>query len=395
MIVCIFATMENPKKRRIKPQENKMNLYKATIEDYQSVISFYDDVTERTPDMVRFARWQKGKHPTAEGIRAYIEKGSMYLYQEDDAIVGAMAVTMYQDEDYHAIAWSREVNDDEVAVIHILAVSPDRQGAGIGSEMVREAVRLARRNGMKAIRLDALASNTPAHRLYEKLGFEYKGKQYLFAENTMWTDFYFFEYNKQEDGGHSSERIVLRPWQDSDAAALYKYASDPEVGPRAGWPPHQSVEESLEIIRTVFNTPTMWAVEWKATGEAIGCVGYLPASASNLKIEEDQCEVGYWIGRSYWDNGICTEALRMVVNHCFEEKGFTLLWGSYFPSNPASGRVMEKCGFVDTGVETRCPKLEVGADLPVKVMKLELRKWQEDGDSAKGNHGLPSFSSTP
>ena len=48
-----------------------------------------------------------------------------------------------------------------------------------------------------------------------------------------------------------TDRILLRPWRDSDAAALYKYASDPDVGTRAGWPPHKSVEESLEIIRTV------------------------------------------------------------------------------------------------------------------------------------------------
>ena len=57
-----------------------------------------------------------------------------------------------------------------------------------------------------------------------------------------------------------TERILLRPWQDSDAETLFKYASDPEVGPRAGWPPHKSVEESLEIIQTVFNAEGMWAV---------------------------------------------------------------------------------------------------------------------------------------
>ena len=168
-----------------------------------------------------------------------------------------------------------------------------------------------------------------------------------------------------------TSRILLRPWRESDAETLYQYASDPEVGPRAGWPPHQSVEESLEIIRTLFHSETMWAVEWKETGEAIGCVGYLPASASNLEIADDQCEVGYWIARPYWGKGICTEAMRLVVEHCFRVKGFTILWGTYFPDNPASGRVMEKCGFRDTGRETVCPKLEVGADRPVKVMRLE------------------------
>ena len=140
-----------------------------------------------------------------------------------------------------------------------------------------------------------------------------------------------------------TERIILRPWQDSDAEALFKYASNPEVGPRAGWPPHKSVEESLEIIRTVFNTEGMWAVIWKETGQPIGCVGYLPASASNLKIAEDQAEVGYWIARPFWGKGICTEALQMVIDYCFNAKGFTVL----------------------------CPNLEVGSDCSVRVMKLE------------------------
>ena len=167
-----------------------------------------------------------------------------------------------------------------------------------------------------------------------------------------------------------TDRLILRPWRESDAEALFKYASDPDVGPRAGWPPHKSVEESLQIIKTVFNTPTMWAVELKETGEAIGCVGYLPASASNLQIPDDQCEVGYWIGKPYWGRGICTEALRLVIDYCFNVKHYTVLWGDFFPSNPASGRVMTKCGFIDTGREIICPNLEIGSDKPVKVLKL-------------------------
>ena len=167
-----------------------------------------------------------------------------------------------------------------------------------------------------------------------------------------------------------TNRILLRHWREDDAEALFKYASDPDVGPRAGWPPHKSVEESLEIIRTVFNTNTMWAVELKGTSEPIGCVGYLPASVSNLKIKDDEAEVGYWIAKPYWGKGICTEALRLVIDYCFNVKNFTTLWGDYFPENPASGKVMEKCGFKDTGKEVLCPNLEVGADRPVKVMKL-------------------------
>ena len=185
----------------------KMKIVLATIQDYESIITFYDDVIDHTPDISHYARWSKGKHPTAEGIRAYIEEGSMYLYKEKERIVGTMAVTMYQGKDYHAIDWLQHVDDNEAAVIHILAVSPNSQGVGIGSDMIREAIVLAKMNGMKSIRLDALASNTPAHRIYERLGFEYRGKQHLFAENTGWTDFYFFELKKIKNMEKSNSNI--------------------------------------------------------------------------------------------------------------------------------------------------------------------------------------------
>ena len=170
-----------------------MKLDKATINDFESIIKFYDDVILRTPEMETYARWKKGQHPTEEGIKAYIEEGSMYLYKKNDTIVGAMAVTMYQGEDYHAIEWAKHVEDNEASVIHILAVNPDYQGSGVGAEMIREAINLSADSGMKSIRLNALASNTPAHKIYKRIGFEYRGKQHLYAENTGWTDFLFFE----------------------------------------------------------------------------------------------------------------------------------------------------------------------------------------------------------
>lgn len=97
-----------------------------------------------------------------------------------------------------------------------------------------------------------------------------------------------------------TERLILRAWKESDAEMLFKYASDPEVGPRAGWPPHKNVEESRKIIKTVFSMESMWAVALKETCEVIGCVGYLPATNANLLLEKGECEVGYWIARPYW-----------------------------------------------------------------------------------------------
>ena len=171
-----------------------MKLQQASITDYESALAFYEDVIERTPHIDIYARWSKGRHPTSAGIHAFIEEGSLYLHRIDGVIVGAVVLTMYQGDDYYAIKWAQDVADDEVAVIHMLAVSPDRQGQGIGAEMVKAAILLARERGKKSVRLDALASNTPGHRLYERLGFEYRGKQNLYAENTGWTDFFFYDF---------------------------------------------------------------------------------------------------------------------------------------------------------------------------------------------------------
>jgi RimJ/RimL family protein N-acetyltransferase len=80
-----------------------------------------------------------------------------------------------------------------------------------------------------------------------------------------------------------TERMILRPWQEDDAEALYKYASNPEVGLNAGWEPHTSIENSVEIIRDVFSVEEMYAVVLKETNEPIGCVGFLLGEAKHSK----------------------------------------------------------------------------------------------------------------
>jgi RimJ/RimL family protein N-acetyltransferase len=166
-------------------------------------------------------------------------------------------------------------------------------------------------------------------------------------------------------------RLRLRPWKESDAAALFKYASDPDIGARAGWPVHTSINDSVQVIKDYFSNNHSWAIELKETGEAIGYIGYYPFEESNIAIGEDDAEVGYWIGKPYWNQGLCTEALRAMVDLCFNKKGFITLWGDYFEDNPASGRVMSKCGFRDTGELRWLNHVSQGIDRPVKIMRLD------------------------
>ena len=169
-----------------------------------------------------------------------------------------------------------------------------------------------------------------------------------------------------------SDRITLRSWRDSDAETLYKYASDEEVGTRAGWQPHRSVEESLSIIKTVFNNPTTWAIELNETGEAIGAIGYGPSCDCSLPAREGEPTVGYWVAKPYWGMGISTEELQMMIDYVKKNTDISSLISGHFIDNAASGRVMEKCGFTATGDICYNRTLYMGEDKPIRVLRLEL-----------------------
>ena len=143
-----------------------------------------------------------------------------------------------------------------------------------------------------------------------------------------------------------TDRLILRPWQESDAESLYKYAQDPRIGPIAGWPPHTSVEDSLNIIRTVFAAPETYAVVLKKTGEPIGSIGIMFGDGlHSAEMQLDEAEIGYWLGVPYWGQGLIPEAVRCLQKRCFEDLGMTTVWCGYYDGNAKSRRVMEKCGF--------------------------------------------------
>lgn len=142
-----------------------------------------------------------------------------------------------------------------------------------------------------------------------------------------------------------TERLILRPWQDTDAKDLYEYAKDERVGPIAGWPVHTSVEESAEIIRTVFNMPEVYAVEHKDHGRAVGCIGILIGKNSNFEISDEEGEIAYWIGVPYWGQGLIPEAMRELMRHAFETLKLKALWCGYFANNAQSQIAQTKCGF--------------------------------------------------
>lgn len=141
-----------------------------------------------------------------------------------------------------------------------------------------------------------------------------------------------------------TERLILRPWTEEDAQALYDYARDPRVGPMAGWPVHTSVEESRRILRDVLMPADNAAVTLKTTGEVVGCIGLKEPEKEERSAPGDK-EIGYWVGAPHWGHGYMPEAVRELIRFCFEVLGCQNVWCGHYEGNEKSKRVIEKCGF--------------------------------------------------
>lgn len=142
--------------------------------------------------IARYARWVYGQHPTDEMIQNYILEGAMFCCEKDGSILSAVAVT-HQGEEYHGAAWSVSLEDDEVFVVHLLCVAPQWQGKGIARMTMQQIMAMSREMGKRVVRLDALTCNTPAHRLYESLGFQKRDQRRWYADNVGWIDFFLWE----------------------------------------------------------------------------------------------------------------------------------------------------------------------------------------------------------
>ncbi len=144
-----------------------------------------------------------------------------------------------------------------------------------------------------------------------------------------------------------TERLILRPWQESDLQDFYEYASVPGVGEMAGWSAHKSIEESKTILNIFMTEKKTFAIELKETGKVIGSLGLEEADRVDAGLEKKQGrEIGYVLSKDYWGRGLMPEAVKAVIDHCFRELKFDWLTCGHFVWNHQSRRVVEKCGFV-------------------------------------------------
>ena len=142
-----------------------------------------------------------------------------------------------------------------------------------------------------------------------------------------------------------TERLILRSFRDTDTEDLYAYAQDPRVGPIAGWPVHGSLEETREIIRTVFAVPHVFALELRETGRVVGSAGLVGRHPAGEFPDCPDDEIGYALSPACWGRGLVPEAVGAVLEYSFTKLGLHRVWCGHYAGNWRSDRVIRKCGF--------------------------------------------------
>lgn len=176
-----------------------------------------------------------------------------------------------------------------------------------------------------------------------------------------------------------TERLILREWNLQDLDDFFEYASIPEVGPMAGWPPHENKEISLEILKRFINGKRTFAIVYKENNKTIGSLGIEEYGLEDKLTEFIPYQgrsIGYVLSKDYWGKGLMPEALKEVINYCFNDLNYDFLLSGHFDFNHRSCRVQEKCGFVPyrkIDFDTKLGKEEPGVLMLLKNPNKDIK----------------------
>ena len=174
-----------------------------------------------------------------------------------------------------------------------------------------------------------------------------------------------------------TERLILRPWRETDLEDFYSYARVDGVGQMAGWLPHESIETSKAILNSFISHKKTFAIEFES--RVIGSLGIESYNETNFpELEALQGRaIGYVLSKDHWGRGLMPEAVRAAISYLFDTVGLDFILISHFEWNRQSARVIEKCGlkYLKTTVhETRFGTKETTIENIIYNPKLDFNK---------------------
>ena len=174
-----------------------------------------------------------------------------------------------------------------------------------------------------------------------------------------------------------TERLILREFRFDDVKDLYEYASNPNVGPNAGWTPHKNICESEAVLNMFMRNDDVWAIVYKRNNKVIGSIGlHLDSLRSSVKFIKTKC-LGYALSYNYWGLGIATEAVKAVQKYAFDVMGLDLLSVDHYPHNKRSMRVIEKCGFKLEGTLRKARPSYDNKPMDIVCYSILKEEWKE------------------
>jgi RimJ/RimL family protein N-acetyltransferase len=136
-----------------------------------------------------------------------------------------------------------------------------------------------------------------------------------------------------------TERLTLRPWRVTDAAAVYDYARREEATRFMIFDTHRSVQDAIDFVASApASTHRGYAVTLADKDYCMGGCGFQPV------IEHKKAEIGYILHPDIWGQGYGTEIVRELIRHGFEDLGYERIFARADERNTPSWRVMEKAG---------------------------------------------------
>lgn len=145
---------------------------KATQNDLPAIVQIYDHIHEREDAGEVTIGWVSGVYPVKATAQASLDRGDMFVYEDEaGTVLAAGILNRSQVDSYAAGHWRYPAPDDEVMVLHTLVVEPTAGGRGIGRAFVDYYEQYARENGCRYLRMDTNEINANARAMYKKLGF--------------------------------------------------------------------------------------------------------------------------------------------------------------------------------------------------------------------------------
>lgn len=180
-------------------------------------------------------------------------------------------------------------------------------------------------------------------------------------------------------------RLVMRAPSKRDLDGIVKLANNIKVAEMTATIPHPYTKKDGESWLEKVSSGRGYSLVLYAKGETRKLVG---VAGFGHRGEENNPEIGYWIGEDHWGQGYATEASRALIDHAFSETAIDALSASCRIQNEASRRVIEKCGFQWVGTGLNQVKA-LGASVPVDRFVISRRTWESL--RAWGATALPTF----